>query len=148
VIKYGKEEKTINLLYMREPTVSINNRQIHPKKMAVFALVLVLLAINFLLIIKYFSLKAELERTSQAVESRQINEKTLNFAGLFIEKVLKAKTEIDFETRLQLENAVRALDDSQILGQWNKFVESQTEEQAQEEVKNLLELLAKKIKVK
>lgn len=116
--------------------------------MAVFALVLVLLALNFFLIIKYFSLKAELERTSQAVESRQINEKTLNFAGLFIEKVLKTKTEIDFETRLQLENAVRALDDSQILGQWNKFVESQTEEQAQEEVKNLLELLAKKIKVK
>ncbi|MBU4332178.1 hypothetical protein KKD19_05955 [Patescibacteria group bacterium] len=58
--------------------------------------------------------------------------------------MLKAETEIDFETRLNLENAVRNLDDEEILSQWNKFVNSGNEIQAQVEVKNLLEALVHK----
>jgi len=65
-----------------------------------------------------------------------------------IEKVLKAETEVDFETRLKLENAVRNLEDKEILARWSKFIESKTEAGAQEEVKNLLEALVNKIKIK
>jgi hypothetical protein len=75
------------------------------------------------------------------LESQKTNEKVLDFTKLFIEKVLKAETEVDFETRLKLENAVRNLGDEEILTQWQKFTESKTEAEAQEEVKNLLEML-------
>ncbi len=82
------------------------------------------------------------------METQEINEKVLEVSKLFIEKVLKAETEVDFETRLKLENAVRNLGDQEIMNQWQKFVNSKTEIQAQIEVKNLLEILVNKIKVK
>jgi hypothetical protein len=47
-----------------------------------------------------------------------------------------------------LETAVRDLKDEEILNQWQKFVDSKTETEAQKEVKNLLELLINKIKIK
>lgn len=49
------------------------------------------------------------------------------------------------ETRLRLENAVRDLNNEQILAQWQKFTTSKTETEAQTQVKNLLELLVNKI---
>ncbi|MBU2539599.1 hypothetical protein KJ786_00335 [Patescibacteria group bacterium] len=96
---------------------------------------------------KYFVLQKELETTKVALKIQRTNEKVLEFAKLFIEKVLKAETEVDFETRLKLENAVKNLGDEEILGRWNKFIESKTESDAQENVKNLLELLVDKIKI-
>jgi len=39
------------------------------------------------------------------------------------------------------------LNDEEILTQWKKFTESETEDEAQTEVKNLLEMLVSKIKV-
>ena len=71
----------------------------------------------------------------------------MNFTKLFITQVLRADGEVDFETRLKLENAVRELNDQNILAQWQKFVESETEEEAQEEVKNLLGMLVNKIEM-
>ncbi len=82
------------------------------------------------------------------METQEINEKVLEFSKLFIKQVFKAETEVDFETRLKLENAVRNLGDQEIMNQWQKFVNSKTEIQAQIEVKNLLEILVNKIKVK
>jgi hypothetical protein len=46
-----------------------------------------------------------------------------------------------------LENAVRNLNDENILSQWQKFTESKTEAGAQEEVKNLLEILVGKVRI-
>lgn len=110
-------------------------------------IILLLLVSNVFFGYKYFALQKELEATKTALKTQQINEKVLDFSKLFIEKVLKAKTEVDFETRLKLENAVRNLDDEEILAQWQKFTESKTEAEAQEQVKNLLEMLVSKIKV-
>ena len=81
------------------------------------------------------------------MQTQKTNDKVLEFTKLFIGKVLKAKTEVDFETRLKLENAVRNLEDKEIMIEWSKFIESKTEDGAQEEVKNLLEMLINKIKV-
>lgn len=69
------------------------------------------------------------------------------FTELFVEKVLKTGKEVDFETRLQLENSVRELNNAEILNQWQKFIESKTEADAQIEVRNLLEILIKNIKI-
>lgn len=98
----------------------------------------------------FFGFKAtrlgdELAEAKNEISSFNKNEKVLAFAGLFIEEVLKADKEVDFETRLRLENAVRDIKDEELLIAWNNFVKSQNENEAQAEVKNLLELLFKKI---
>ena len=79
------------------------------------------------------------------LKNQQTNAKVISFAKLFIEKVLKAQGEVSFEERLKLENAVRDLNDPEILAQWEKFTGSKTEADAQQEVKNLLSLLVNKI---
>ena len=95
---------------------------------------------------RYFNTKAELKEVNEELSIKNINIKILDFNKLFIDNVLQNDNEVDFETRLNLENAVRDLKDNEILMQWNKFINSKTENQAQEEVKNLLEILINKIK--
>jgi hypothetical protein len=91
--------------------------------------------------------RAEL-RTAQTVgQKANFNVKVVNFASLFVNRVLQADREVDFETRLMLENAVRELKDAEILEQWRRFVESGSEAEAQGEVKKLLALLIAKISV-
>jgi len=111
-------------------------------------IVLILLASTVFLGVRYSAAQKELRQTKAALETQKMNEKILDFTKLFIEKVLRAESEIDFETRLGLENAVRDIGDEEILAQWQKFTESKTEAEAQEEVKNLLEMLVDKVKVK
>lgn len=119
--------------------------QTENKKYYTLGLIIVLLLSNIFFITKWVSLSSE----NSAQEYQQIatvrNEKIVNFTKLFIEKVLKSEGEVDFETRLTLENSVRAIGDEEILNQWEKFTESDTERQAQIEVKNLLEMLVSKI---
>ncbi len=123
------------------------NRPITLSNLFWIILVLILLTGNVFWGVKYFSLQKELQETQTGLETQKLNEKVLEFTKLFIEKVLKAETEVDFETRLQLENAVRNLDDEEILVQWQKFVDSRAEAEAQNEVKNLLEMLINKIMI-
>ena len=108
-------------------------------------IIIILLAGNVFFVFRYSLAQKELNEVKQLVKTQQINEKILNFANLFINKVLKAEGEVSFEDRLKLENAVRDLGDEKILAQWQKFTESKTEEEAQKEVKNLLEILVNKI---
>lgn len=116
------------------------------KKIILTIIIPILLAGNMFFGYKYFAIQKELQQTQASLKIQKTNEKILDFTVLFIDKVLKAETEVDFETRLRLENAVRDLDDEEILAQWQKFVNSQSENEAQQEVKNLLGLLIDKIK--
>ncbi|MBU2613674.1 hypothetical protein KJ925_04450 [Patescibacteria group bacterium] len=109
---------------------------------------LILLAGNVFLGVEYLSVVRQLRQTKTALDAQKTNDKVLAFTQLFVEKVLNAQTEVDFDTRLKLENAVRDLGDDAILAQWSKFVESKTEDDAQEQVKALLGMLVDKIKVK
>lgn len=113
-------------------------------KIALF-FILVSIAGNILLGLQYFRINQELIKMKSALQAEKMNRKVLEFLRLFIQKVLKAETEVDFETRLKLENAVRDLNDEQILDQWKRFTESKTELEAQTEVKDLLEILVEKI---
>ena len=116
-------------------------------KIVLIIILFLLLAGNFFLWVRYSTAKKELEEIkNKPLETSKINESVWNFTKFFIEKVLKAEKEVDFETRLELENSVRKLGDEEILAQWQKFVDSKTEAEAQQEVKNLLELLVNKIK--
>ena len=127
-------------------TITLNNR-LSLKRLSLIIICLVLLTGNIFFAAKYSTLQKELEETKQTVKTQQINERVLSFTELFISKVLKAEEEVSFEDRLKLENSVRALEDEEILAQWQRFIETTTEEQAQNEVKNLLEILVKKIEI-
>ena|SRR3990167_7825965 len=83
-------------------------------------------------------------KNSQIYQQNQINKKVLDFRNMFTEKVLLSDQEIDFNTRLSLETAVRALNDSEIFSQWQAFVNSKTKEEATDEAKRLLNLLIQK----
>ena len=117
------------------------------KPKIILIIILILLAGNVFLGVKYFSVVKELRQTETLLQTQTTNEKVLEFSKLFIKEVLKAETEVNFDTRLKLETAVRNLGDEEILNQWQKFTESKTEVQAQEEVKNLLEMLMNKIRI-
>ncbi len=117
------------------------------KSKIILIIILVLLVINVFLGVKYMFLAKEFRQIQFALESQKTNNKILEFTNLFIEKVLKAEAEINFETRLKLENSVRDLGDDEILARWSKFIESKTEADAQEEVKNLLGILISKINI-
>jgi len=87
-------------------------------------IILILLASNIFFAIQYFGLNKELNQTKIALEAQKTNLKVLDFTKLFIKEVLKAETEINFDTRLKLETAVRGLNDENILAQWQKFTDS------------------------
>ena len=116
------------------------------KKMILTAVILLLAAGNVFLGYKYFVEQKQFQQNQTSLETQKFNNKILDFTKLFIQKVLKAQNEVDFETRLKLENAVRDLGDDEILNQWEKFTGSKTETEAQDNVKLLLELLVNKIK--
>ena len=116
------------------------------KRSVAFAVVIVLLlGANAYTLARLFGVQRELIATTALAGKKTVNDKTLAFLKLFIEKVLKADGEVSFEDRLHLENTVRDLKDNQVLASWNTFVESKTEKDAQEAAKRLLEVLAQKI---
>jgi predicted MPP superfamily phosphohydrolase len=95
--------------------------------------------------LKYYFLSREIHELMSTQAKVETNEKVLTFTSLFIKKVLQADKEVDFETRLSLENAVRNLEDPEIMALWRDFVGSKTEKEAQENVKKLLGVLIDKI---
>ena len=103
--------------------------------------VLFLLIGNVFFAVKYFGLKKELSQTKIALDAQKTNQKVLDFTKIFIREVLKSETEIDFDTRLALETAVRSLNDAEIFGQWQAFTNSQTREEATNQARKLLKLL-------
>jgi hypothetical protein len=127
------------------PKLILDNKPINLTKIFLIIVILILLAGNIFFWQKSNLLQEELIKTKESINIQKTNEKVLNFTKLFIDKVLKAEGEVDFETRLRLETAVREIGDEEILNQWKKFTESQTEFEAQAEVKNLLETLVNKI---
>jgi len=112
---------------------------------AIVSIILILLAGNIFLIFQYVDIQQQLKVAQNDLLSKTTSGNIIAFTQLFVSKVLKAEGEIDFETRLQLENAVRGLGDQEILTQWQKFIESENELGAQQEVKNLLEVLMNKV---
>lgn len=116
------------------------------KKSVMAAIIIVALAAgNIYFAIKCVSNDRKYQIAQERLDVSQYNKKIIYFLDLFIAKVLKSETEVSFDDRLLLENTVRDLDDPEVLAQWERFTGSSSEEQVQKEVKNLLELLVKKI---
>ena len=118
---------------------------IENKRVFLIILIGILLIGNVFFGLNYFTSAKELREAKSTESKMEVNEKVLNFASLFVKKVLQADTEVDFETRLSLENAVRDLKDEEIMREWQDFTGSKTEADAQDSVKKLLGILINKI---
>ncbi len=117
------------------------------KKIFIILFATLLILGNILFAWRYVVTSRRADNLSAQARVVQSNRGMVDFALLFIGKVLRANGEVDFETRLLMENKVRALNDAQVLSAWQVFTGSKTETEAQERVKNLLELLFKKLEV-
>jgi predicted DNA-binding helix-hairpin-helix protein len=131
---------------MRETIFSQKSRRGSTSAGIIFlVLILLLLASNVFWLSQYYVMRKEADTAKSELKTQEINKKVLGFYQMFVEKVLKSQGEISFETRLKLENSIRDIGDDALLNQWNKFVASKTEPEAQQEVVNLLSLLLGKI---
>ena len=119
--------------------------QIFKKESIPFLIIVILAAVALVLAGQYYIERRSLMASENTVKTFQYDQKVLNFTKLFIAKVLKADGEVSFDDRLNLENAVRSINDKTIFDQWQKFTNAKTAQEAQIEVKNLLELLVSKI---
>ena len=115
------------------------------KNKLALAAVIILLASNLFLAAKLYESRKGLEGCRTEFADNEGRNPFIEFNRLFVEKVLQAEEEVNFDTRLQLENKVRELKDAEMLDQWNRFVNAQDEGQAQIEVKKLLGLLAERM---
>lgn len=112
----------------------------------IYIVVIVVLSVGIMAsLVGYYSVSVELSTTKAELAMQNNNKLTLDFLGMFVKKVIKADKEIGFEDRLELENAVRRLGDVAILAQWKKFTDSKTESEAQNNTKDLLDILVGKI---
>jgi hypothetical protein len=90
-----------------------------------------------------FLLVKTINNLNSVLRAEQVNYNILSFANMFVEKVLLAEGEVDFDTRLELETTVRSLNNKEIFSQWQKFTKSLTKIDAGNEAKILLDLLIK-----
>lgn len=116
------------------------------RKISLLIIFIILVLSNAYFIFKSVSLSTEAAKMQNNVQTSEKNSKISEFFVLFVDKVLKSEGEIDFNTRLDLENSVRATKDEELLVSWQNFTDSKTEQDAQKEVKNLLGVIAKKLK--
>jgi hypothetical protein len=116
------------------------------RKFWIISLVLVIIASNAIWAVQYSSLKGKLQESEAKSSAVTRDSGILDFTRMFIDKVIGAKGEIDFDTRLALENSVRNLKDPEILSAWQAFLASKTEAEAQGRVRDLLSVLLRKVR--
>ena len=95
-------------------------------RLAVIILITLLAASNIFIAAQYVLSQIELNRVNGQLQVQQVNQKSLSFAKIFVDKFLLGEGTVGFEDRLKLENAVREINDPEIFSQWQKFTASQT----------------------
>jgi len=111
----------------------------------IFAILLILLVLSFLAnaVTAFMYFKASKALVSQNGKMAE-TAKLLLFRNLFTENIILSEKSVEFETRLKMEEAARALNDPEIFSLWQSFTKSQTGEEVNSRAKALLNLLIKK----
>jgi len=115
------------------------------QKQIYLIIIIILLATNLFLGVKYLNTNKELKETKTITVSQTEKTKFTEFNRTFINEVLQAKTEVNYDTRLKLDKMVKDLNDQDLTNQWQKFTTSQTEQEAQDETVKLLGLVAERM---
>ncbi len=110
---------------------------------AVVAVVLVI-ALGFF-VWQSVSLKGQLQAAQKTIGQQQVNQKVLVFSKLFVTNVLQGGQTVSFDQRLQLENAVRDINDPQIYAAWQKFTNAKDQKEIQTDFYGLFSLLLDKL---
>lgn len=108
-------------------------------------IIIVLLLFNIFFAYKYFTLNKYFYQLT-STSNGQINEDVFNFIKFFINNVLKVDKEVSLELRIKMENDIKKINDPEITQRWENFVNSQTEDEAQRNIRELLKVLIEKIK--
>lgn len=122
-----------------------NDNEYMITKIILAIIILALVAGNLFSAVKYFSAAEALARAQAVGAVKEKNQKIMEFNKQFIEEVLGGGKEVNFEARLKLENSVRALNDEEILSDWQNFTKSKDAAEAQTNVLILLKALANKM---
>ena len=115
------------------------------KQKQIYIIIIILLLSNLFLGVKYFNVSKELKETKSITAAQEERTKFSEFNKIFISEVLQAKSEVNYDTRLKLDEMVKDINNKELTAQWQKFTNSQTEEEAQEETVKLLGLLAEEM---
>ena len=115
------------------------------KQKYILLIIIILLLTNLFLGVKYFNTNKELKETTSTIAAQQEKTKFTEFNKTFINEVLQAKTEVNYDTRLKLDEMIKNINDQELTAQWQKFTESKTEKEAQKETVKLLGLLAERM---
>jgi len=111
-------------------------------KISIVVIIILLIICNIFLVYKY----RVSQRALEAITSQQeINTQVLSFTQLFMAKVLQGAQEVSFDDRLQLENAVRVLNDQAIFTAWQTFTRAKDSAEVQRDFYALFDLLLQKI---
>ncbi len=81
------------------------------------------------------------------ISQYKVNKEVLDFRNMFTDKVLLSDGEVDFNTRLSLETAVRNLNDTEIFNLWQLFVNTKDQADSTIQAKKLLKLLIEKTSI-
>ena len=115
------------------------------KQKQIYIIIIILLLVNLFLGIKYFDANKELKETKNIITIQEEKTKFAEFNKTFISEVLQTESEVNYDTRLKLDKMVKDINDKDLTAQWQKFTDSQTEKEAQEETVKLLKLLTEKV---
>ena len=115
------------------------------QKQIYLIIIIILFAINLFLGIKYFNANKELKETKNTTAVQEEKTKFAEFNKTFISEVLQTESKVNYDTRLKLDKMIEDINDEELTAQWQKFTESKTEKEAQEETVKLLELVAERI---
>jgi len=115
------------------------------KKITIIIIIVLLVIICAYFFSQWCFAAQQAKALNNQIRSGQINEKVLSFSKLLTETVLSGSKEISFDDRLRLENAVRELNDKEILNQWKRFTQSSPGTDSQQSFTDLLKILLKKI---
>ncbi len=115
------------------------------KKTLHFVLITIIVLALVFLGWQYISLSQKLQVAEKVVAGQQTNKKVLAFSELFVTNVLQGGSSVSFDQRLQLENAVRDINDPKIYAAWQNFTNAKDQAQIQQNFYVLFSLLLKKI---
>ena len=115
------------------------------KQKQIYIIITILLLSNLFLGVKYFNASKELKEATSITVAQEERTKFTEFNKTFISEVLQSKTEVNYDTRLKLDEMVKDINNKELNAQWQKFTDSQTEKEAQEETVKLLGLVAERM---
>jgi len=114
-------------------------------KLAIIIVISLLTVATISLSIGCYMLLGELREVKSKLQVQETSQKASVFANLFVNKILLSTGTVNFEDRLKLENAVRDLNDPEIVSKWQKFTDSNGDAETQTLVGDILILLLNKI---